>query len=517
MTRFILVPSLLATTFTITSAALAACPGSGLAATVSAPTAVDQPGAISGETKKESSSSDSFEVSISGDQMMVRMNGKEVPASRIRREADGVVVLDESGRTIRRIPVLASGNGAPGSFNHHSSERSSGGSSSDHDAASDSDSARDSSRSSQRSSDGDSSTSGRRSSSSNSERAAQLSVDAGRMAREIAERMRRESGGFDAERFQREFSERFSRELGESMPRQSGQGPRTAEPRQRIRAEATVEGVPPAGQGRMRYRLALPEGEGGEKTIVEDRPKVMLGVTLAEPEEGLRKHLQIVPGNGTVITQVIEGLPASKAGIEALDVIVQIEGAEGAGPEQVREAIGRKSPGDSMKITINRGGEEREVVVALEAFDDSRLATADSMSWRALAEHFPGIDPDTNFEEIIGQLGQLAPDMETLREQLKSLKIAPLPGGSGAKRNFIFEFGGPPHGGESDGRDPRFMRVVPGLSVKPHPTGPALEERLARMESRLEEVSRMLERVLERLEARPAGDPDRKTRRQRDS
>ncbi len=104
-----------------------------------------------------------------------------------------------------------------------------------------------------------------------------------------------------------------------------------------------------------------------------------IGVTL----QGLDGDTSAIGGAkgevGIQITAVVAGAPAEKAGLQADDVLVGIDGKAFEGTkedalEQLRVAISKRKPGDSLPVAFLRAGERKDLAVALGAMPvaDSR-------------------------------------------------------------------------------------------------------------------------------------------------
>jgi hypothetical protein len=102
-------------------------------------------------------------------------------------------------------------------------------------------------------------------------------------------------------------------------------------------------------------------------------PKVMMGVTLESVGESVAKQLGIDATQATLIGTVMDGLPASKAGLEQYDIVVGVDGAKVADPNGIREAIADKEPGDQLVLDVLREGRRQQVVLDLEAYDAGSL------------------------------------------------------------------------------------------------------------------------------------------------
>jgi PDZ domain-containing protein len=65
---------------------------------------------------------------------------------------------------------------------------------------------------------------------------------------------------------------------------------------------------------------------------------------------------------GILVTSVSSGVPAAKV-LEPDDVVVAVDGVPVRTPTQLRAAIGRHSPGDELRLTVQRDGTEEQVTV----------------------------------------------------------------------------------------------------------------------------------------------------------
>jgi putative serine protease PepD len=71
------------------------------------------------------------------------------------------------------------------------------------------------------------------------------------------------------------------------------------------------------------------------------------------------------PGGGAEVAQATPGGPAAGAGLEAGDVVTEVDGERVQDPEDVARAIEDDAPGDRVRVTVTRGGDERSVEVTL--------------------------------------------------------------------------------------------------------------------------------------------------------
>ncbi len=171
-----------------------------------------------------------------------------------------------------------------------------------------------------------------------------------------------------------------------------------------------------------------------------ETPNVMLGVHMESAGPALEKQLKLKPGATTLITGVYEGLPASAAGIEEYDVIVAVDGSDKADPESIRALLKDKEPGDVMQIEVVRAGEHKTLSVTLEKYDAARMNKATlhgaaSASSTARGFFVPGqngtgaviFDPLRNsslaaVERLRERMGKFGFEDDALREQIGELQ-----------------------------------------------------------------------------------------------
>ena len=148
-------------------------------------------------------------------------------------------------------------------------------------------------------------------------------------------------------------------------------------------------------------------------------PKVMMGVTLENVGEGLAKQLGVDSERTTQIGSVMEGLPASKAGLEQYDIVVGIDGSPDASPSGIRNAISEKEAGDQLVLDVKREGRLLQVVLDLEAYDGEALGVVDIRRNFAFAPQAM-LDPEQAEQQFGEWLEKLVDEREELQESLRS-------------------------------------------------------------------------------------------------
>lgn len=90
-----------------------------------------------------------------------------------------------------------------------------------------------------------------------------------------------------------------------------------------------------------------------------------IGVTIKPLDKDTARALGLKNNNGAFVESVIAGDPADKAGIQAGDILLQVDGKEMANSNELVLAVAHKRPGESTKITLWRNGKIKTVTLTL--------------------------------------------------------------------------------------------------------------------------------------------------------
>lgn len=94
-----------------------------------------------------------------------------------------------------------------------------------------------------------------------------------------------------------------------------------------------------------------------------------LGVMIQGVDGNLATQKNLKVHSGVYIERLTENGSAKDAGLEEGDVIIDIDGSPITAVPELQERIGSKRPGDKVKVTINRDGKEKLLVVELKNKD----------------------------------------------------------------------------------------------------------------------------------------------------
>ncbi len=108
-----------------------------------------------------------------------------------------------------------------------------------------------------------------------------------------------------------------------------------------------------------------------------------LGVTIQDVTPDLAKHFEIKDRKGVLISGVLPGSPAEKAGLEQGDVLTTFNGRNVRNAHELSRIVASQKPGTKVKIGVIRDGRPKEFTVTLEQMpkEGSETTTASAMDW----------------------------------------------------------------------------------------------------------------------------------------
>ncbi|GJM19355.1 MAG: hypothetical protein DHS20C14_15680 [Phycisphaeraceae bacterium] len=118
-----------------------------------------------------------------------------------------------------------------------------------------------------------------------------------------------------------------------------------------------------------------------------ETPPVMVGIHQTEISDALRWHLRLKDTPAILVERVIDGLPADEAGVRQYDVIISIDGSEGASGNVLTKVLREKEAGDDLEMYVISRGDKKKVTLELAPYDGKRLGASNS---QGLFEAAPG-------------------------------------------------------------------------------------------------------------------------------
>jgi serine protease Do len=104
----------------------------------------------------------------------------------------------------------------------------------------------------------------------------------------------------------------------------------------------------------------------------------LLGVSVQDLSDNMAKALGLKDTKGALVAQVAPNGPAGKAGVQAGDVITQINGDAVADARDLTIRIGGMAPGDTVRLTVVRKGAVMQLAAVLEERNAKTLSQSEA-------------------------------------------------------------------------------------------------------------------------------------------
>jgi serine protease Do len=151
-----------------------------------------------------------------------------------------------------------------------------------------------------------------------------------------------------------------------------------------------------------------------------------IGVKIQDLTEQLGAYFGVTDGEGVLIIEVEEDMPAQKAGLKAGDVIVEVDGKKIEDSGELISAISQKEKGDKVNIKVIRNHQPQTFAVEVaegkgeSSFDFSGL---DNMKIFKKSLQAPDMKwYQESSSDLKEQLEDLREEMQDLKQQLDDLK-----------------------------------------------------------------------------------------------
>jgi S1-C subfamily serine protease len=95
-----------------------------------------------------------------------------------------------------------------------------------------------------------------------------------------------------------------------------------------------------------------------------------LGIYIDPVPAALRKQLELPKQGGVLVTRVVRGGPAQKAGLKPGDIVLTIDQTDVAGPDELAWMAGNVGVGKQIVLRVNRAGQMADLNVTLGALPE---------------------------------------------------------------------------------------------------------------------------------------------------
>ena len=103
-----------------------------------------------------------------------------------------------------------------------------------------------------------------------------------------------------------------------------------------------------------------------------------LGVYIQPLDNDAAKALEMETRDGALVTQVIEGSPAEKGGVEEGDVIIRFDNKNISDPSNLKNTVSLMPPGSKSEVIVFRNGSKKKLSVLLEELKDGKIVASNS-------------------------------------------------------------------------------------------------------------------------------------------
>ena len=103
-----------------------------------------------------------------------------------------------------------------------------------------------------------------------------------------------------------------------------------------------------------------------------------LGIYMQDINEDFYDTMELKSRKGTIVSDIVEGSPADKSGLESGDVITNFQGKEITNGAELKNLVSSASPGSEITLTILRDGKAKDVAVVLEERSGTDMKSASS-------------------------------------------------------------------------------------------------------------------------------------------
>ncbi|MBI4657859.1 MAG: DegQ family serine endoprotease [Verrucomicrobia bacterium] len=117
-----------------------------------------------------------------------------------------------------------------------------------------------------------------------------------------------------------------------------------------------------------------------------------LGVWLQDLNPSLAKQFDLEEKSGVIITDVIPGSPAEKAGLKNGDVVTELDSKPARDSRHLKLQVGQTEPGKKIRVKVLRDGKPRTIELTLkELTDNERPVRADRRTDQPSDETLEGV------------------------------------------------------------------------------------------------------------------------------
>jgi len=151
-----------------------------------------------------------------------------------------------------------------------------------------------------------------------------------------------------------------------------------------------------------------------------------LGVQIQNITDELAKHFDIKVDNGALVTDILTGTPAEKAGFQRGDIIVEYDGKTVVDTNDLRNKVAATLPDTEVKIKVMREGKDKDIPVTIGEQKSAKKGVAGKFENMLSGVHVQELTPelkqsleipDKTSGVIVTNLEEDSPAAELLRKR----------------------------------------------------------------------------------------------------
>ncbi|QDV56178.1 Do family serine endopeptidase [Rosistilla oblonga] len=160
------------------------------------------------------------------------------------------------------------------------------------------------------------------------------------------------------------------------------------------------------GNNGVGFAIPIDEAKWVSDQLIKDGVvrRAMLGVGIQKVSHELASSFGVESNHGVLVTEVVKGSPADKAGLKSGDVILTFSGREVHDPRGLQNVVEQCAVGSKQKIEIMRDGSKMTIEAVCEVQPEAGLANKASESAASKIESL-GMEVGNLTEDLARKLG----------------------------------------------------------------------------------------------------------------
>ncbi len=167
-----------------------------------------------------------------------------------------------------------------------------------------------------------------------------------------------------------------------------------------------------------------------DKPFLTDEKAGFLGVQIQDLSEQLSDYFKVKDGNGVLVSEVVEGSPAEKAGLKAGDVVTKVDDNDIESSSDLTMTIRGFEPESKVSISVIRDGKKKKLKATLGETKGGfhyKFGESDELihlgdNHEMILKMFPEGLEDFEFQKFPFEREKFKQQMEEMRKDLEVLK-----------------------------------------------------------------------------------------------